>query len=91
MNKIIIRIMLILFLLNCGVSMAQAEERRKPQGRMKSPPEAIAACQGKSEGATVQFTTSRGETLNGVCKDFEGILTAMPGRGALTPKGDKPD
>jgi len=63
--------MLILFLLISGVSVAQAEE-------MNRPPEAITACKGKSEGTAVQFTTSRGDTLKGVCKQFEGMLVAMP-------------
>lgn len=73
-----------------GISAAQIEETNSPprtQGRMKPPPEAIAACQGKSEGASVQFTTSRGETLKGVCKDFERVLTAIPERGVPPPKG----
>jgi len=85
MNKSIIRIVLILFLLMGSVWAVQAEEINSPprtQGRMKPPPEAIAACQGKSEGTAVQFTTPRGDTLKGVCKQFEGVLAAMPERGS---------
>jgi len=73
--------MLILLLLSGSVWVAQSEETNappKPQGGMKPPPEAIAACKGKSEGVSVQFTTPRGDKLKGVCKQFEGVLTAMP-------------
>jgi hypothetical protein len=76
-----------------GISAAQIEETNSPprtQGRMKPPPEAIAACQGKSEGTAVQFTTTRGDTVKGVCKQFEGVLAAMPERGAPPPEGKQP-
>lgn len=92
MNKNIIKAMLILFLLTGFVITVQAGETNtppKPQGSMKPPPEAIAACKGKSEGTSVQFTTPRGDTFTGVCKLFEGVLTAMPERGTLSPKDNK--
>jgi hypothetical protein len=95
MNQFVIRIMQILFLLIGGISAVQAAEEinspPKQEGRMKPPPEAIAACKGKSEGSTVQFTTSRGDTLKGVCKQFEGVLTAMPERKGPPPQGGRPD
>ena len=50
-----------------------AVERRVP------PPEAFAACSGKSEGAAVSFTT-RNETLTAVCRMFDGKLAAAPDR-----------
>jgi len=93
MNKFVIRIMLILFLLTGGVSAAQAEEVNrplKPEDRMKQPPEAITACEGKSKGTAVQFTTPRGDTLKGICKQFEGMLADMPERGAPSPEGKQP-
>ena len=93
MNKFVIRIIPILFLLAGGISAMQAEEMNsppKPQRGMKPPPEAIEACKGKSEGTTVQFTTSRGDTLKGVCKQFEGVLAAMPERGAPSSEGKQP-
>jgi hypothetical protein len=80
MNKYFIRIILILFLMTGGVLAAQAEEMNsppKPQGSMKPPPEAITACKGKSEGTAVQFTTPRGDTLKGVCRQFEGVLARL--------------
>jgi hypothetical protein len=81
MNKFVIRIMLIFFLLMGNVWAAQEEEMSsppKPQGSMKPPPEAIAACKGKSEGTSVQFTTARGDTLKGVCRQVDGVMVAMP-------------
>lgn len=42
------------------------------------PPEAVAACQGKTEGATVSFTGRGGETLTGICKTTNGVLAARP-------------
>jgi hypothetical protein len=91
MNRFVSRIMLILLLLIGGISVARAEETNgppRPEGRMKPPPEAIAACKGKSEGTAVQFITPRGDTIKGVCKQFDGILAAMPER---PPQGKPPD
>ena len=42
------------------------------------PPEAIAACAGKTQGASVTFTGRRGETFNGVCRLIDGVLVAAP-------------
>ena len=91
MNNFIISIMLIFILLSGSVWAAQTKETNsppQPQGHMKPPPEAIAACKGKSEGTAVQFTTPRGDTLKGVCKQFEGVLAAMPEMGVPPPKGN---
>jgi hypothetical protein len=63
----------------------------KPEGAMKPPPEAIEACKGKSEGTAVQFITPRGDTFKGVCRQFEGILAAMPEQGAPPSGGNKSD
>lgn len=82
-------LMLIFLLLPVSACAGQREEtNRSPQaqGRMKPPPEAIAACQGKTEGTSVQFTTPRGDTLKGICRPFEGVLAAMPERGGPPPK-----
>jgi hypothetical protein len=88
MHKFIIRIMLIFILMIGSVWAAQAEEMNsppEPQGSMKPPPEAIAACKGKSEGTFVQFKTSRGDTLKGVCRQVDGVMVAMPPSGAPQP------
>ncbi len=63
-------------------------QRRPPMG---PPPEAIAACKGKSEGTSVQFTTPRGDTLKGVCKLVNGTLAAVPEGGMRGPQGKPPD
>jgi len=91
MKKCVPGMALMLLLLSGSAGAAQTEGMNgPPEGRMNPPPEAIAVCKGKSEGASVQFTTPRGETLKGVCRNFEGVLTAMPERGA-PPKSGKPD
>jgi hypothetical protein len=91
MNEFIIRIMLILILMIGSVWAAQAEQVNsppEPQGGMRPPPEAIAACKGRSEGTFVQFTTSRGDSLKGICRQVDGVMVAMPPSGA-PPPGDK--
>jgi|SRR5208282_68988 len=88
MNKFVIRIMLISVWMIGSVWAAQAEEMNsppQPQGSMKPPPEAITACKGKSEGTFVQFTTSRGDTLKGVCRQVDGAMVAVPPSGAPPP------
>jgi len=42
------------------------------------PPEAIAACQGKTEGTQVSFKLRNGETLTGVCQKLGNVLAARP-------------
>jgi len=48
-------------------------------GKPKGPPqEAIDACAGLSEGDTVQFTSPRGVTVSGICRDIRGGMVAVP-------------
>ncbi len=56
-------------------SSSSTAEGRRPPG---PPPEAIAACTGKSEGAEVSFTGRNGETLSGICRSHDGKLAAAP-------------
>lgn len=42
------------------------------------PPEAYEACKEKSEGATVEMTTPRGDTIRAICKLINGQLVAVP-------------
>ena len=50
-----------------------------PGGRPPGPPpEAVAACNGKTAGTTVSFTGRSGETLTGVCAMVDGKLAARP-------------
>lgn len=92
MSKFIVRIIPIIYLL-IGCVLAWSEMNGPPrQGEnMKPPQEAIDACKGKNEGDSVQFTTPRGDTLKGVCKQIEGVLVAVPKLGKFPPKDNKPD
>ena len=51
------------------------------------PPEAVAACKGKTEGTTVSFTGRAGETFTGVCQTTNGVLAARPAGGQGGPGG----
>ena len=52
-------------------------------GRSKGPPqEAIAACADLNEGDTVQFTSPRGNTVTGICREVGGGLVAVPDKGS---------
>lgn len=46
--------------------------------RMGPPQEAINACADLNEGDMVQFTTRRGKTVSGICRDVRGGLIAVP-------------
>ena len=49
------------------------------QGRPNGPPpEAIEACENKSEGDTVSFETRRGDSVEGTCEMVEEQLVAVP-------------
>lgn len=51
-------------------------------GKSQGPPqEAIDACTDLSEGDAVQFTTPRGETVPGTCRQVRGGLIAVPDEG----------
>ncbi len=58
--------------------------RRPPHG---PPPEAIAACEGKSEGDSCEFTSPRDETIGGICRNIEEQLACAPKGG---PHGGRP-
>ncbi|XAH22678.1 hypothetical protein AAFF27_22170 [Xylophilus sp. GW821-FHT01B05] len=48
-------------------------------GHRGPPPEAIAACQGKTEGTSVSITMRDGRTMTGTCKTGpDGTLAARP-------------
>jgi len=49
------------------------------RGRPPSPPpEAVQACVGHAEGASVSFTLKDGKALTGTCRKLDGQLVAMP-------------
>ena len=59
-------------------------------GKPKGPPqEAVAACAGLNEGDTVQFTSPRGETVSGICREIRGGLVAVPEGGFPGRRGKR--
>lgn len=61
--------------------------------RRGPPPEAIAACEGQSEGAACSFETPRGDTLEGTCGqssrgDQIACRPANAPRGGRGPQGE---
>lgn len=62
----------------------------QPQGGQTPPappPEAYAACKGKTEGASVTLTMPDGKSLAGTCRTMGGTLVAMPAGGPGGPGG----
>lgn len=49
------------------------------------PPEAVAACKGKSAGAIASFTARDGRIFTGVCRSVEGTLAVAPPAGSAPP------
>ena len=68
--KIIIAVVLFGFCATTafGADNDQQQTRRRHQG---PPPEAYAACKGKSAGDTAEFVSPHGDTVTGVC-ELEG-------------------
>lgn len=60
------------------------------QGPPAPPPEAYAACQGKTEGASVTVTLPDGKTLPGTCRTMNGALVALPAGGPGGAGGPPP-
>jgi len=69
---------------------ASAQNGPRPDGQRGEgpppgpPPEAIAACKGKAEGAKAEFKGRRGETVKGTCKKLREVLAVLP-EGAPPP------
>ena len=81
MKKFNIVILCAAFTLLTGNALAQQDNQKRGN---TPPPEAIKACEGKSEGDTVSFEGRRGETLEGICTMIDDQLVAAP------PKGQRP-
>ena len=77
-------LLLSLALLLPASSYAFGGGKGRPQG---PPPEAIAACEGKSSGDSVEFTGRRGDTIEATCQEDEGQLAAVPNN---PPEGGGP-
>lgn len=61
----------------------------RESGERREPPQAaFDACTGKSEGAAVEITTPRGDTIKATCKPFKNRLVAVP-EGAPPPPGNE--
>ena len=83
--------------LACGIASAilsgpasAAGAPPRPDGPPPAPPqEAVAACVGKSVGASVSFTGPNGEQLSGECRQMGDTLAAMP-PGGPPPGGRQP-
>lgn len=59
----------------CANSNREGGGRRGQQG---PPPEAITACEGKTEGDSVTFKGMRGESLKATCELINDQLVAVP-------------
>ena len=66
-------------LLLAGTARAADSAASAPTGQPPGPPpEAVAACKGKTEGTQVSFSARGGETLTGVCQKIGDVLAARP-------------
>ncbi|WAC72246.1 hypothetical protein OU995_22205 [Roseateles sp. SL47] len=64
-------------------------DQNRPKG---PPPEAVAACKGKSAGATVTITLRDGKSVGAVCEQIGNVLAARPqGMGGRPPEGGRRD
>ena len=75
-----------LFPASVRASYGPPGERTPPE----PPPQAIAACQDKSEGASVAMSTPRGDSVQAVCQRVGGRLVAVPEGGPPTGDGAPP-
>ena len=70
-------------MLALGFSTLLLADNDRREGERRGPPEeAFAACDGKTEGDTVSFSTPRHENLSGTCKMMRERLVAVPDHGA---------
>lgn len=79
----------VLFMLAIGLPMAGFAKSQQERGQHGPPPEAIEACEGKSEGDVVSFTGREGETLEGTCEIIENQLVAVPEGGGHPQRDEK--
>ncbi|MDB5976283.1 MAG: hypothetical protein JWR07_3043 [Nevskia sp.] len=72
-----------------GGSGAQSGSTHRPSG---PPPEAYAACDGKSAGASVSFTLRNGKVVQGVCEQVgDRLVVGRPSRSGMHGGGTHTD
>jgi hypothetical protein len=77
-----------IFTVSAWASNGPGERGECPAG---PPPEAVVACKGKSEGASVEFTNRHGDTMKGICRQIGVQLAAMPDRPGGPKVGSEKD
>lgn len=71
--------------------LVAAQPAPPPGGRPPgAPPEAVAACAGKAEGAQASFTNREGKTMTGTCQRMGTELVAMPAFDPNAPQRPAP-
>jgi hypothetical protein len=79
----------LLLILSPAVPAQQDGGNQPPHGDHGPPPEAYAACEGKTAGASVTITLRDGRAIDGVCEEIGDRLAARPlrrpGDGDLMP------
>lgn len=91
MNRLVIGIVTVLLVMGSTAVVWAVDGPRTRGGHMGPPPEAIEACEGKGEGATVEFTNRRGEKVKATCREINGQLRDVPEDGPRGPKGTPSD
>lgn len=77
--------------LACGAGLSLAGAASAPSGQPPGPPpEAVAACKGKTEGAQASFTARGGETVRGACQKVGDVLAVRPPGGPPGAGGKPP-
>ena len=85
--------MMVALLTTAGIVSVPAWGSVGPQedaGGNGPPQAAIEACREKSEGAAVEITTPRGDTITAICQQVDGRLVAVPDGGVPVPGNGAP-
>jgi hypothetical protein len=86
-TKMIVITLCTLVLIGAASAIAgMSDETQDRRSTMGPPPQAYEACKDNNEGDSVKITTPRGETINAICKQFDGKLAAMPEGGVRDPR-----
>lgn len=55
-----------------------SSQQGRGRGHRTPPPEAYAACEGKTAGDTASFQSPRGHNVTGTCREMDGKLFLLP-------------